>query len=321
MQKQNPFGLLAVVGASTLWAIAANVASSLFAGGVSPFELAGVNAILAMIGLAAIKLLRRQPFKAPNLPQLGLSALFVLFVGANNLAIAKLPVAIAIVLIFLAPGFVVLWKSLLSRRIPAPKILIALVLSFVGIVLVSDLVGSDLSQVNWFGIGVGLTTAILFAAYTLLSEKIGATDTPVDALLQTFSAASLIWFGFLLTQGLTAHLWDVANAPKVFYMALLGTLMPYLLFLYGVRNVQAEKAAIVASIEPFIAGMIAWIWFEQHLAPLQIIGGVLIVGAIASLQIDNSHGSKKNLSSSKRHLPLLPEAQKLLHLKNKSSRC
>jgi drug/metabolite transporter (DMT)-like permease len=91
MQKQNPFGLLAVVGASTLWAIAANVASSLFAGGVSPFELAGVNAILAMIGLAAIKLLRRQPFKPPNLPQLGLSALFVLFVGANNLAIANFP--------------------------------------------------------------------------------------------------------------------------------------------------------------------------------------------------------------------------------------
>jgi DME family drug/metabolite transporter len=294
MQKQNPFGIVAVVGASTLWAIAANVASSLFEGGVSPFELAGVSAILATIALMALNLLRRQPiFRVPSLPQIGLSALFAVFVGANYLAIAKLPVAIAIVLLFMAPGFVVLWKALLNRRVPCTKVTIALALSFVGVVLVSGLIGGDLSQVNWFGITVGLATAILFAAYTLLSEKIGAKGTPADALLQTFSVASLIWFGFLLTQGLTAHLLDVTNAPKVLYMGVMGTLIPYLLFLWGVRHVRAEKAAIVASIEPFIAGIIAWIWFGQHLALLQIMGGILIVVAISSLQIGNQATSKK----------------------------
>ncbi|MDB9513849.1 hypothetical protein PN499_21865 [Kamptonema animale CS-326] len=44
--------------------------------------------------------------------------------------------------------------------------------------------------------------------------------------------------------------------------------------------------AIAASIEPLIAGILAWIWFGQNLAPLQIIGGVLIVGSISSLQIE-----------------------------------
>jgi drug/metabolite transporter, DME family len=295
MQKQNPFGLFAVVGASTLWAMAANVASSLFEVGVSPIELAGVSAILATIGLMTVNLWRQQPiFKVPRLPQIGLSALFVMFVGADYLAIAKLPVAIAIVLMFMAPGFVVLWKALLSRRVPSVKVLIALALSFFGVVLVSGLVGGELSLVNWFGISVGLSTAILFASYTLLSEKIGAQGTPVDALLQTFSVASLIWFGFLLTQGLTTHLLDVRNFPKVLYMGVMGTLLPYLLYLWGVRHVQAEKAAIVASIEPFIAGIIAWIWFGQHLAPLQIMGGILIVAAISSLQIGNSATSTKN---------------------------
>jgi drug/metabolite transporter, DME family len=294
MQKQNPFGLLAVVGASTFWAIAANVASSLFEEGVSPFELAGVSAMLATIGLMVVNLLRQQPiFRVPSLPQIGLSTLFVMFVGADYLAIAKLPVAIAIVLIFMAPGFVVLWKALLSRRVPSTKVLIALALSIVGVVLVSGLVGGNLNLVNWFGIAVGLTTAIFFAAYTLLSEKVGVKGTPPDALLQTFSVASLIWFGFLLTQGLTAHLLDVTNAPKLLYMGIMGTLLPYLLFLWGVRYVQAEKAAIVASIEPFIAGIIAWIWFGQHLALLQIIGGILIVVAISSLQINNQATSKK----------------------------
>jgi drug/metabolite transporter (DMT)-like permease len=215
-------------------------------------------------------------------------------VGANYLAIAKLPVAIAIVLLFMAPGFVVLWESLLSRRIPSAKVLIALALFFVGVILVSNLVGSDLNQVNLFGVGMGLATAILFAAYTLLSEKIGTKTTPADALLQTFSVASLIWLGFLLTQGLTAHLLTVTNASKVLYIGLMGTLLPYLLFLWGVRYMQAQKAAIVASIEPFIAGIIAWIWFGQYLAILQIVGGILIVVAISSLQMSNQATLKKN---------------------------
>jgi DME family drug/metabolite transporter len=295
MQKQNLFGTIAVIGASTLWAIAANVASSLMEEGVKPFELAGVSIMLATLELMAVNLLRRQPiFRVPSLPQIGLSALFAVFVGANYLAIAKLPVAIAIVLLFMAPGFVVLWESLLSRRIPSAKVLIALALSFVGVILVSNLVGSDLNQVNLFGVGMGLATAILFAAYTLLSEKIGTKTTPADALLQTFSVASLIWLGFLLTQGLTAHLLTVTNASKVLYIGLMGTLLPYLLFLWGVRYMQAQKAAIVASIEPFIAGIIAWIWFGKHLAILQIVGGILIVAAISSLQMSNQATLKKN---------------------------
>jgi drug/metabolite transporter (DMT)-like permease len=74
----------------------------------------------------------------------------------------------------------------------------------------------------------------------------------------------------------------------------MGTLLPYLLFLWGVRYMQAQKAAIIASIEPFIAGIIAWIWFGQYLAILQIVGGILIVVAISSLQIGNQATLKKN---------------------------
>jgi DME family drug/metabolite transporter len=50
MQGQNVKGIVTVISASTLWAIAANVSSSLFQAGVTPFELAGVSAIVATMG-------------------------------------------------------------------------------------------------------------------------------------------------------------------------------------------------------------------------------------------------------------------------------
>lgn len=286
MNKQNYFGVFAVVGASTFWALSANIASSLFNVGVSPFELAGVSTMLATFGLAIVKSFRQQEvLKQPNLQQFILGAVFALLSAVNYLAIAKLPVAVAIVLLFTAPGFVVLWKSLVSRKLPSLKVLIALGLSFVGVVLVSELIGKDVSQVNWFGIGVGLATAVFFAIYTMMSERIGSTGAPVDIMLRTFSVSSLVWLGFLLTQGVPVKLLDPANFLPVLLMGIAGNLIPYSLYLWSMRRVPAEQAVIIATLEPSIAGVIAWIWFGQQLTPLQIMGSVLVLVAIISLQI------------------------------------
>ncbi len=51
------------------------------------------------------------------------------------------------------------------------------------------------------------------------------------------------------------------------------------------KHLQAERAAIAATIEPVIAAGIAWIWFGQQLTILQMLGGVLILIAITLLRI------------------------------------
>ena len=277
---------MAVVAASTLWSIATNMSSNVLVSGVTPLELAGTTTIIANLGLIALQLLQRQRiFKKLSPSKIVLGVLLVIVLGANSIVIAKLPVAIATVLISMAPCFVVLWSVLISGKRPSTKVVVVLAVSFVGVVLVSGIASGGLNLVKWDGIALGLTTAIFFAAYTVLSEQIAKTETLIDFLLEMFSIASLIWFGFLLTQGLSTQIWEMANVAKVIYIGLGGTLLPYLLFLYGVRHVQSQKAAIIVLIEPFIAGVIAWVWFGQHLTPLQIIGGLLIVGAIAYLQI------------------------------------
>jgi DME family drug/metabolite transporter len=48
--------------------------------------------------------------------------------------------------------------------------------------------------------------------------------------------------------------------------------------------VQAQRAAIVATLEPVVAAILAWLWFGQTLTLLQILGAVLIVGAVTTLQ-------------------------------------
>jgi drug/metabolite transporter, DME family len=284
-------GLIAILLTVLCWAIAANVAFNLFRAGIQPLELAGASAMIATFGLAILhSFCGRGQAKPMSLKQFALGLVLVFLVAADYVAIQQLPVAVAIVLLFTAPILVVLWTALVTRRPLSQSILGALALSILGVILVSKLLESSLEQINWLGIGIGLTTALCFAAYIVLSEQIlseqltGATES-IEILLRTYAIASLFWLAYQFTQGLPITLLTAEHVTNVLIVGTVGNLLPYLLFLWSMQRVPAERAAIVATLEPLVAAILAWLWFGQTLTPLQIIGGALIIVAVTALQL------------------------------------
>lgn len=288
-------GLFAILLRVLCWALAANVAYDLFMAGINPLELAGVSAMIATFGLAILNSFwGRGQTKPMNLKQFALGLVLVFLVATDYVAIQQLPVAIAIVLLFTSPILVVLWTAFAARRVPSRFVLIALTLSILGVVLVSKLLESTLEQVNWFGIGIGLTitTAVFFTAYIILSEQMAGTGESVGILLKTYAVASLFWLAYQFTQGLPLTLLTPENFPKVLVVGIVGNLLPYLLFLWSIQRVHAERVAIVATLEPFVAAIVAWLWFGQTLTLLQIAGGVLIIVAVTDLQLKQTQPSQ-----------------------------
>ncbi len=288
----SSLGLVAILLTTLCWAFAANIAFDLFTTGIHPLELAAASAMIATFGLAILhSFWGCEPMKPMSLKQFVLGLVLVFLVAADYVAIQQLPVAIAIVLLFTAPILVVLWTAFVSRHAPSKAILLALILSILGVILISKLLESNLEQVNWFGIAIGLTTAVCFAAYILLSEQLAGTGESIGILLKTYAVASLFWLVYQLTQGLPLALLTPDHFPKVFVVGMVGNLLPYLLFLWSIQRVPAQQAAIVATLEPFVAAILAWLWFEQTLTGLQILGGILIVGAVTTLQLQKKQPS------------------------------
>lgn len=245
----------------------------------------GLAILDSFLGRVAKRPLRGTPSKGINRQQFVLGLLFAGFTGANYLAIARLPVAVAIVLLSSSPIMVVLWRALTSQRVPSRSVVVALLLSGVGVILVSKVLAGNLAQFNWFGFLVGLASAVFFTAYNLQSERVGVSGEPVGVMLKTFAVASLFWLAYQLTQGIPVTLFEAENVLKVLYMGIAGNLLPYLLFFWGIQRIQAERAVIIATLEPVIASVVAWVWFGQTLTMMQIIGGVLIIIAVTSLQL------------------------------------
>ncbi|WP_146134159.1 EamA family transporter [Chlorogloea sp. CCALA 695] len=287
--SQRRLGLVAVLFSVMLWAVAANTISSLLVAGVNPFELTVSSVAISTFGLAVVSSFRmKAEVKAMSRQQFILGLLFAGLIGANYLAIARLPVAVAILLLFTSPLMVVLWTALTTWRMPGRSVLAAMLLLIVGVVLVSKVVESNLSEFNGFGILIGLSSAVFFTAYNLQGERVGHSDETLGVMLKTFAVASVFWLAYQVTQGVPETLLEPENMWKILYVGIAGTTLPYSLFFWGIQRVQTERAVVIATLEPVIAAVLAWLWFGQTLTLFQIIGGILIVFAVTVLQLINS---------------------------------
>jgi drug/metabolite transporter (DMT)-like permease len=68
------------------------------------------------------------------------------------------------------------------------------------------------------------------------------------------------------------------------YVALLGTLVPFVCIVGAVRHMPASRAAVVATLEPVLAAAFAWPIHGQGLAAAQIAGGLLVLAAVVWVQ-------------------------------------
>jgi DME family drug/metabolite transporter len=281
-------GLAAVAAAAALWAVAAAVARTLFDDGVEPLELVQARAYVSAIGLGLLPAAWRRPEARRLRAAIGLGIAIALVNGFYYVAIQRLDVAVALVLQYSGPAMVVAWVAFATRKRPPREILIALGATFTGVVLVSELLAGDIGSISLVGILCGMGSAVMFATYTLVSEEASRYYGVIGALFRGFLAASVMWLVFQIPQGWPHSLTEPDHLPRVLFVGTVGTLAPFLLYLWGVERIRAQRAVIAATLEPVDAGVVAWIWLDQTLTPMQLIGGLVIVVAVALLQIQRS---------------------------------
>jgi drug/metabolite transporter, DME family len=282
-------GLTAVAGAAALWAIAAIVARDLFDAGVEPLELAGARAVIAAAGftLLGVFVARDEPSGRTRNHAAGLVILGIaiaLVNGTYYLAIDRLSVAVAVVLQYTAPVLVVTWAAVRYRRAPSGEVLAALVAALFGVFLVVELPAGEVGGLSGIGILFGLASAVLFATYSVLSDGLGAVFGAIGAMRRAFLVAALFWVIYLVPFGWPRELFSNGNPLRVAFVGIAGTFLPFLLYVWGIRRVRAERATIAATLEPVLAALFAWVLLDQRLTAMQLVGGVLVIAGVAMLQ-------------------------------------
>ena len=207
------------------------------------------------------------------------------------IAIGRMPISIALIIEFTAPIWIVIYIRFIRKKFVPPMMWLSLALGFSGLLLVGQV---------WKGLtldGIGVIAAFLdafaLAAYFLLGEKLVALRSTETLTVWGLGFASLVWaiatpvwsFPFsIFSENINLlGIFKEQSLPGwvlIAWIIVMGTIVPYLLILTGLKQLSASTSSVIGMLEPVIAGVIAWWWLNDTFTAIQLIGGTVVIAGI-----------------------------------------
>ncbi len=210
---------------------------------------------------------------------LGLQYTFVKTIEVSNAVMATL-------LQFLAPIFIILYLSLIVKKVPPKAQIIGMVGTLVGLYFL--LTNGSLSSLEVSGLTLiwGVALGFTYAFYTLYPARL---QHEWGVLL--IIGWGMIISGFLLA--IKAKLWAtdewylLQDLPVLFMMLSLVVLgaSAFILFLSSMEYISPVETSVLSSIEPLTAMVISAVWLQAFLKGWQLIGAIIMLIFVVYLSI------------------------------------
>jgi drug/metabolite transporter (DMT)-like permease len=217
----------------------------------------------------------------PSFAILGGSAVTGFYV-VYGLAIEWSSVAVATVLLYLAPAIVGIGGALFLSEPMTGRNLISMLLAFTGCIFVVGLIG-DVEDVTTKGAIAGLLSAGTYASFTLIGKPV-MRRYPVDTTLffhLLFGSVGLLAVSLIANGGIHAS-WQAILVITLFN-GIFNSLLPVASYTIGMRRMRAASASTIATLEPVLAIMLAWMLLGETLGLTQIAGAGLVIFAVLLL--------------------------------------
>jgi len=304
MQQRAGVGLgLALVSAAT-FGTSGTFAASLLDAGWTPGAAVTVRVLIAALVLTVPALLvLRGRFGELRRGSRGVTIYGLAAVAGCQLAyfnaVQTLSVAVALLLEYSGALLVVGWLWLRHQQRPRRLTVLGAAVAVGGLTLVLDVLGdADLDPV---GVLWGLGAAVGLAVYFVLSAQ------DEDAL-----PPLVVAWGGLAVGGIALAMAGAAGvvemqAPRVdvvlrgvevswlvpvLGLALVAATLAYVSGIFGARLLGAKVASFVGLSEVLFAVVIAWVVLGQSLSLIQLLGGLLVIGGIALVRVDELRGGQ-----------------------------
>lgn len=263
--------------------------------------IAFVRGIIGTLFLFVIKLIRHEKFDASalkkNLPLLCLSGGMIgldwilLFEAYNYTTIS-----IATMCYYMAPVFIMLASTLLLHERLTKKKGICSFVAFVGMLMVSGLLESGLSDFTGVrGILLGVAAAGAYAAIVIINKFIKDVPANDRTMVQLGVSAVVIVPYVLFTEDFSS----LSVTPFIILMlavaGVINTGLAYALYFAGLEKISVQSVALMSYIDPIIAVILSVVVLKEAMTPLMVVGVVLVIGSLAMSELDL--GKKKKLGT------------------------
>ncbi|MGN0135172.1 EamA family transporter [Anaerotignum sp.] len=190
--------------------------------------------------------------------------------------------ATATVLQYLAPIMIVVYLAFRQKKLPNTIECLSVLGALIGTILLAthgNLKSLSLSPNALFW---GLLSAVALAFYTVYPVR----------LLSRFDTMLLIGWAMLIG-GIAMNIihpfwqwqgdWNATSVFCLIFIIVFGTMVPYMMFLNGVKYIGPTKSSLYASVEPLSSTIVSVLWLKVHLEFIDYIGFLFIVITVLML--------------------------------------
>ncbi len=199
-------------------------------------------------------------------------------------AYARIGVSLGMIINYVGPVFVVLGSALLFRERINGKTLFCLAASLTGAVLISwQGMGGGLDRI---GLLVAILSAFAIAAMVLLNKMSEHITGMENATIQLLTTAIVVAIYVLFRDGGLPLGVPEGSLLPMLWLGLINTGLGCYLYFSPLSSLKAQTVAICGYLEPLSAVLFSMLILHERMLPLQVLGGVLILGGTILLNVD-----------------------------------
>jgi len=217
------------------------------------------------------------------------NSIWVLSVKANGAAVAT-------VMAYSSAGFTaILAYWIFKEKLGLPKIL-AIILSLSGCVLVSGAYKVEMWLLNPIAVITGLLSGLLFAGYSLMGKEAARRRiNPWTSLVYSFAFGTFFIMIFNLfpmvpgTAGSISNLvpdMPISGWVMLIVLSLFPTIFGFGFYNMSMNYIPASIANLLATLEPVMTTVEAYIFLDERMTLTQVIGSLIILSAMIVVQFE-----------------------------------
>jgi len=202
-------------------------------------------------------------------------------------AIKITSIATAVTLMYTAPVFIAIMARIFFKELFTTNKIIAIILCVIGCFLTVTGGSWESIKLNFTGIFMGLSAGLTFGSLTILSKPIADKCHTYTIVFYSFGFGLLFYLPF----SQPAILFQEGNGPVIWLYALalsiIATIFAYLFYIGGLSTgIEASKAGIISTVEVVVAVIVSYIFFNEQLGGLKLLGILMVIGSVVTVQLN-----------------------------------
>ncbi|MBY0756600.1 DMT family transporter [Clostridium sardiniense] len=279
-------GITLVLIATLFWGMMGVTSRTLGNAGIDSMSISFFRCLIAAIGFGIFLFIFNKKAFMVDFKGIIISGIYgIVTFGLSfttfNIAVERVPIAVATVLMFTNPIWVTIFNAIFFKEKITSKKATVIALAIIGCLLISNIFGVGFENLDIVGLLVGLSTGVLFALQLVIPRFFDGKYSKDSMLIYGFIFSTIALAFFTNFTGVNTAI--TTNSSPIFVIlnilsiGILSTFIANISYVKATDYIETGVASVLVALEPVLGSLFAYIVYGETLTGLQLLGGLLIV--------------------------------------------